>query len=124
MKKFIFLLAICVFSGFSLFADDDYDDDIYIDLPHENETITDGKLEIYISDPTDSPKEIEAQIVKDGKKGERDKTVWKGKILQKDGYKLTLDVSSFDPGEYELKLRYRVNRRSYDDDVEFYIAKP
>ena len=124
MKKLIFLLVLCVLGGFSLFADDDYDDDIYIDLPHEKETITNGKLEIYISDPTDSPKEIEAQIIKEGRKGERDKSVWKGKIPEKDGYKLTLDISSFDPGEYELKLRYRVNRRSYDGDVEFYIEKP
>lgn len=123
MKKVLFCLMTCLLCSSVVFADDDYDDDIYIDLPGEDETITSGKLEIFVSDPTDSPKEIEARIVKEGKRGEKDKVVWKGKLLQKDDYKLTVDVSSFDSGEYELKLRYRVNRRSYDEDVEFYIEK-
>ncbi|MGL4987093.1 MAG: hypothetical protein ACRC5H_08180 [Treponemataceae bacterium] len=136
-KHFILILAGLLVTGFifaqeegTYYTDDNSqvpttkmrkndDDDIFISSPLENETVS-GSFEIKVEQPFGNPKSITAMITMDIPNA-RDKMVWKGTLIEKNNYTVTIDASKFQSGEYELKVQYVHQGKKYDESIEFYV---
>lgn len=101
-----------------LFAKDLFARGVRFISPRNHQTIQ-STLDIQIVAPHDkSVKIVPVMITKEtGRKVVK----WIGYLTPKNKFKLTVDISSFSAGKYEVEALYGSRGQEYDGDVDFFI---